>query len=62
MMIRATLAALAIAQLAVPAPQGLLVPVCGHGAPIRLPIRDHGPCHVALRKPGCCGPEDNPDA
>jgi hypothetical protein len=68
--IRASLAALAVMQMAVPAAHAVMVPVCGQGAPIRLPTRDDGTsckiCHIAMRKRGggdsCCGHEDDFDA
>jgi hypothetical protein len=70
--IRAALAALAIAQMAAPAAavHAIMVPVCGSGAPIRLPARDEMPackiCHIAMRRRGggdsCCGHEDDSDA
>jgi hypothetical protein len=56
--------------MAAPAAHAVLVPICGQGAPIRLPTRDDGPackiCHIAMRKraggDSCCGHEDDFDA
>lgn len=70
------LAALALAQLAAPVPAaaiGVMIPVCGRAAPVRLPLggrHDSDPaackiCHGAMRKrfgpASCCGNEDARD-
>lgn len=70
------LAALALVQLAAPMPviaNGVMVPVCGRAAPVRLPLNgrhddDRGACkicHSAMRKrfgvARCCEDEDARD-
>lgn len=69
----ALLSALAVLQLAVPAQaatRSVMIAICGGGAPIRLPIKNHDSdnqsckiCHSAMRgrlaAGNCCTGDDN---
>ena len=69
----ALLSALAVLQLAIPAqaaPRPVMIAICGSGAPIRLPTKNHDPekqsckiCHSAMRGRfaggNCCGDNDD---
>jgi len=68
------LASLAVLQLAIPAQAAgpVMIALCGGGAPIPLPIKNHGSdqpcckiCHSAMRKRGaadtCCAEDTGED-